>query len=164
MVRRRGFDDIDSPLELSVEAKLTIEAEKSYREPLPPEQSLVPEVAYKPRGNKEKQTAMNVSAFPASNPPVAGGDGQSWIVTLSKMLAQEVKQTFQPTQNNAQPPSPFQRSSYPKKKKKGGGGEKSERAGDSLKRDSRPRQKERKTAANCFSRMLSQRELIKYIK
>ena len=144
MVRRVDFDDIDTLLELSVEAELTIEAEKSYREPPPPEHCLVPEAAYKPRGNKEKQAPLKVSAFPTSNPPATGGEGQSWIATLSKMLAQEVKLALQPTLTNAQPPPPSLRSSSPKKKKKGAGGEKSERAGDSPRRESRPRQQERK--------------------
>ena len=144
MGRRVDFDDIDSLLELSVEAELTIEAEKSYREPPPPEQSLVPEAAYQPRRTKEKQTPLKVSAFPVSNPSLAEGEGQSWIASLSKMLAQEVKLALQPTLNNAQSVQPLQTSCSPKKKKKGAGGEKSERAGDSPKRNSRPRHQEGK--------------------
>ena len=108
---------IHALLELSVEVELTIEAEKSYREPPPPEQSLVPEAAYKPRGNKEKQAPLKVSAFPASNPPVAGGEGQSWIATLSKMLAQEVKLALQPTMNNAQPLHLFRDLPLPRRKR-----------------------------------------------
>ena len=118
MVRRVDFDDIDSLLELSVEAELTIGAEKSYREPPPPEQNLVPEATYQPRRTKEKQTPLKVSAFSVSNPPVAEGEGQSCIASLSKMLAQEVKLALQPTLNNAQSVQPLQRSSSPKKKKK----------------------------------------------
>ena len=79
MVRRVDFDDIDSLLELSIDAEFTIEVEKSYRESPPPEQSPVPEAVYQPQITKEKQTPLKVSAFPVSNPPVPEGEGQSWL-------------------------------------------------------------------------------------
>ena len=78
MVRRGDFDDIDALFELSVEAELTLEAEKSYREPPPPEQSLVHEAAYRPRGSKEQHTPLKVAAFPGTmNRSVAETGGQN---------------------------------------------------------------------------------------
>ena len=145
MVRRVDFDDIDSLMELSVEAELTLEAEKSYREPPSTDQALLPEAAYRSRGNKEKQTQLKVAAFPEpSVPPVQEGNGQNWMTTLYKMLAEELRLALQPALNNKQSsPSP-QRSSSPKKNKKGGGREKRGSANNSPKRDSWSRQRESK--------------------
>ena len=137
MVRRVDFDDIDSLLELSDEAELTLEAEKSYREPLSPDQAILPESAYRPRGNKEIHTQVKVAAFPGSTvPPVTEGNGQNWITTLSKMFAEEVRMALQPTLNNNQL-SPPPRSSSPRRIRRQQEGRK-ESAGDSPQRDSRP--------------------------
>ena len=108
MVRRVDFNDIDSVLELSVKAELTLEAEKSYREPPSPDQALLPEAAYRPRRNKEKQMQLKVAAFPGPVSPVQEGNGQNWMITLSKMLAEEVRLALQSALNNKQSlPSPI---------------------------------------------------------
>ena len=108
MVTRGDFDDIDTLLELSVEAELTLEAVKSYQEPplpLPPEQSLIPEAAYGSQRNKEKHTPLKVAAFPGTtNPYVAETREKNWIATqISSSPHHRFKDLPLPRRNRKEP-------------------------------------------------------------
>ena len=52
LVRRADFKDIDELQKMAREAELTLEMEKSFRPPPPPELTMLPEAAYKSRSAK----------------------------------------------------------------------------------------------------------------
>ena len=85
-------NDVETLLELAVEAELMLDAEKRYKPPPSPESSLLPEMAYTPRDGRKNKT--KVAAFVPQSPPFpkpTTGPGTDTLERFTRMIVSELK-------------------------------------------------------------------------
>ena len=107
LVRRADFRDIDELQEMARKAEVTLEAERLFRPPPPPDLTIVPEAAYKSRSENPVKPKLS-GVEPARHESPTGTEtsaDQSILVTISRLEAGlnelKAKQNSRPPGNNS---------------------------------------------------------------
>ena len=126
-IRRTEFNTVEELVDRAKAVEEMIEETKTYRPPPKPENSLLPELAYRPPAKKTEETSTTVAAAGFSNQPTSNRKQQQQQFQKKPSLLEEISKMFKESiqeMKNAQQQhrNPQQKSGSPNRRRKNSGG------------------------------------------